>query len=257
VPDRRRHRGPHPRDTDQFSAAQLPELRRAAGDLAWLLSRAYPVKAAVKLVGDRYALRVRQRSAIQRATVGDALREARQARRVGPDAVAGEPLLVDGYNVLLTVESALGGGIVLACRDGAYRDMASMAGHYKRVEQTRSALRLLGAFLAAAGCSEVRWYLDRPISNSGRLRALMEDVAAEHAWPWVVELVASPDRELAASDELVASADGWILDQGGGWLNLAREVVDRDVREAWVVDLFPSDLSDLSGRPLDLDRPLL
>ncbi len=239
MPDRRRHRGPHPRDTNRFSADKLPELRRAAGDLAWLLSRAYPVKAAVKLVGDRYALPLRQRSAIQRATVGDPVRDARRAGRVAPAAVAGRPLLIDGYNVLLTVESGLGGGIVLASRDGAYRDMASMSRHYKRVEQTRSALRLLGSFLAEAGCSEVRWYLDRPISNSGRLRQLMEETAAERGWPWTVELVASPDRTLAASAEIVATADGWILDQGGAWLNLAREVVDRDVPEAWIVDFFP------------------
>lgn len=245
MPDRRRHRGPHPRDPEQFSAEKLPELRRAASDLAWLLSRAYPVKAAVKLVGDHLALTSRQRSAIQRATVGDPVRDAREARRVGPDAVGGRPLLVDGYNVLLTVESALGGGIVLACRDGAYRDMASMSGHYKRVRQTKEAFRLLGAFLDGARCPEVRWYLDRPISNSGRLRRLMQEMAAENDWPWIVELVASPDRALASSGEVVASADGWILDQGGPWLNLAREVVDRAVSGAWIVDFFSDAEADV------------
>lgn len=245
MPDRRRHRGPHPRDAEAFSDGKLPELRRAAADLAWLLSRAYPVKAAVKLVGDRFALTLRQRSAIQRATVGDPVRDARRAARIEPEAVAGRPLLIDGYNVLLTVESALGGGIVLACRDDAYRDMASMAGHYKRVRQTSEALRLLGSYLEKARCPEVRWYLDRPISNSGRLRRLMEETAAERGWPWTVELVASPDRTLAASPEVIASADGWILDQGGPWLNLAREVVDHAVPGAWIVDFFSNAEGDV------------
>ncbi len=216
----------------------MPLLRRAAADLAWLLSRDYSAKAAVKLVGDRYALRQRQRSAIQRSTVGDAARDRRIERRVGPEALAGRPLMVDGYNVLLSVESALGGGIVLGSRDSAYRDMASMRGHYKRVDETRAALELIGDFLVGTGCSRVDWYLDRPISNSGRLRQLMEGVSVEHGWPWTVDLVASPDRTLADGGEIVATADGWILDQELSWVNLARLIIDGRVPGAWVVDFF-------------------
>ncbi len=238
MPDRRRHRGPHPRDAESFAPAELPGLRRAAGDLAWLLSRGYAAKAAVKLVGDRHALTARQRSALQRSTVGDPARDRRRARRVEPEAVRGRTLLVDGYNVLLSVETALGGGVVLASRDGAYRDMASMRGHYKRVGETLAALDLIGAYLVEIGCACAAWYLDRPISNSGRLRKLMEGVAAEHGWPWTVELVASPDRVLAARDEVIVTADGWILDQGGPWLNLARRVVEEDVPGACIFDLF-------------------
>ncbi len=242
MPDRRRRRGPHPRDQECFASQTLPLLRHAAADLAWLLSRDYACKAAVKLVGDRYALRARQRSAIQRSTVGDAARDRRISRRVAPDALAGRPLLVDGYNVLLSVESALGGGIVLGSRDSAYRDMASMRGHYKRVGETRAALALIGEFLEGTGCARVDWYLDRPISNSGRLRHLMEGVAVEHGWPWKVELVASPDRVLAAGGEIVATADGWILDQDLAWVNLARLVIDGSVPDAWVVDFFDGPL---------------
>lgn len=239
MPDRRRNRGASPRDRRCFSSEALPLLRRAAADLAWLLSRDYPNKAAVKLVGDRYALRERQRSAIRRSTVGDVTRDRRLARRVEPAAVRGAPLLVDGYNVLLSVESALGGAVVLGSRDRTYRDMASMRRHYKRVEQTREALEQIGAYLDGVGCARVAWYLDRPISNSGRLRALMLETAEVRGWPWTVELVASPDRVLAASGETVATADGWILDQGGPWLNLARLVIESEVPGAWVVDLFP------------------
>jgi len=237
VPDRRRHRGAHPKDAECFASVELPRLRRAAEDLGWLLSRGYPGKAAVQMVGDRYALRARQRMAIRRATVGEPTRAARARRQVGSAALRGRVLLVDGYNVLLTVETALGGGVVLASRDGVYRDMASMRRHYKRVTQTRPALEAIGSWLAAAQCREVAWYLDRPISNSGRLKKWMEEVAADCGWPWTVELVASPDRVLAGSREIVATADGWILDQCRSWVNLARRVVDGAVPQAWVVDL--------------------
>jgi hypothetical protein len=241
MPDRRRHRGPHPRDEEHFAPAKLPLLRTAAADLAWLLSRGYPGKAAVKLVGDRFALTVRQRTALQRATVGDAVRDRRLEGRVELGAARGRTLLVDGYNVLLSVESALGGGIVLGARDRTFRDLASMKGHYKRVDETRAALELLGGYLGELGCARVDWFLDRPISNSGRLRKLMLGIAAERGWPWTVGLAASPDRVLAAGGELVATADGWILDQGVRWLNLARRVIEDRVPDAWVVDLFAAE----------------
>lgn len=237
MPDRRRRRGPHPRDLECFAPEALETLRTAAADLCWLRSRGYPDKASLKLAGDRYNLRLRQRTALQRCAVDDAAAARRRASEVGAEAVRGEPLQIDGYNALLTVEAALGGGVVLAGRDGNFRDMAAMSSHFRRVDQTRPALGLIGAYLDEIGCRRVLWYLDRPISNSGRLKATMLEVAAEHGWPWDVELVPDPDKVLAVATGVVATADGGILDQGPRWFNLARRVVERSVPSAWIVDL--------------------
>ncbi len=239
MPDRRRHRGAHPRDPGCFAPEALDTLRRATGDLCWLRSRDYPDKAALKLVGDRYQLRLRQRSALQRCAVAEAAVRYRLAHQVDPEAVRGKPLLIDGYNVLLTVEAALGGGVVLQGSDGAFRDMAAMSSHFRKVQQTRPALEMIGDHLEELGCERAHWYLDRPISNSGRLKAVMLEVADDHDWPWDVELVPDPDKVLEVSDQIVATADGGILDQGPRWINLARRVVEASVPSAWVVDLGP------------------
>lgn len=237
MPDRRRHRGAHPRDLECFAPEALDTLRRAASDLCWLRSRDYPDKAALKLVGDRYQLRLRQRSALQRCAVAEEAVKRRRSRQVAPDKVRGEPLLIDGYNVLLTVEAALGGGVVLLGRDGAFRDMAAMRSHFRKVLQTRPALELIGDHLMELGCARACWYFDRPISNSGRLKALMEEIADGRGWPWQIELVPNPDKVLEVSEEIVVTADGGILDQGPRWFNLARRVVEKSVPSAWVVDL--------------------
>jgi hypothetical protein len=237
VPDTRTNRGAHPKDGEDFAAAALPPLRAAAGDLCWLLSRGYAKGASATLVGDRHGLTARQRTALQRVAASNQDCAARRAKEVPPQALAGEELLVDGYNVLLTVETALGGGVVLLARDGAVRDMASMSGHYRRVRQTLPALERLGAFLSRQGPRRVLWYLDRPISNSGRLKKLIEEAAQAAGWPWEVELAANPDRLLIASAAIVASADSAVLDRCRRWVNLARHVVEEMVPEAWVVDL--------------------
>ena len=73
-----------------------------------------------------------------------------------------------------------------------------MHGSYRQVSETRPALELLGQTSTDLGAAECRWFLDRPVSNSGRLKALMEELAAARGWPWRVELVPDPDAVLAA-----------------------------------------------------------
>ncbi len=237
MPDRRAHRGAHPSDATDFSKAKLPQLRQATSDLSWLLTHGYSAKRSLVFVGDRFQLRERQRKAVGRSAASATAVASRRQRLLELSAARGEEVHIDGYNVLLTVEAAMAGGVVLEGVDGCYRDMAAMSSHYKRVEETARALEAIGTHLHTHGCSPVVWYLDRPISNSGRLKAHMESVAEAHGWPWQIHLVANPDAVLKASNCLIATADSAILDAGGPWLNLAREVVDTVVDEPWRVDL--------------------
>ncbi|MDD3180022.1 MAG: DUF434 domain-containing protein [Opitutaceae bacterium] len=237
MPDSRIHRGPHPEDARLFAPPAWPTLQQATADLCWLLSRNYAAKSALKLVGDRHQLTARQREAVERCACPDALRADRQTRRVATDALAGRTLWLDGYNVLTTVEVALGGGVILAAGDGTYRDIASMHGTYRKVAETLPALELLGGMTAACGSTSWHWLLDRPVSNSGRLKTIMADLAARRGWPWQIELVPDPDAVLADSDEIVATADSLILDRCRHWYNLAREAIDRQVPQAHVVPL--------------------
>jgi hypothetical protein len=225
LPDTRSHRGPHPEDGQLFGPEAQPRLVEAVADLCWLLTRGYATPSALKLVGDRYALAARQRVAVARCACSDAQQARRSAHRVDGRQVRGQRVWLDGYNVLTTIEAALGGGVILDARDGAYRDMASMHGSYRKVAETRPALELLGRTLGELGADECRWYLDRPVSNSGRLKQVIEETAVSGGWPWEVELVHDPDPILSQAQEIVATADSVILDRCRSWLNLARETI--------------------------------
>src|SRR5262245_1550076 len=100
MPDKRHHRGPHPEDARLFAPDTWPALRSAVAELSWLLSRGYAEPSALKLVGDRYNLSVRQRTAVMRCSCTDVARDARLSREVYPGDIANRPLLLDGYNVL-------------------------------------------------------------------------------------------------------------------------------------------------------------
>jgi hypothetical protein len=238
MPDRRTHRGAHPQDAELFAPARHPDLRAATSDLSWLLSRGYASPSAVKIVGDRYALDARQRTAVMRCASTDAARTGRLARVVPIDQLKGCTIHLDGYNVLTTVEVALGGGVILLARDTTFRDVASMHGSYRKVEETTPALELIGRTLTDENVADATWLLDQPVSNSGRLATIMRALAERNGWPWDVQIVPNPDKPLIDSPEVVATADSVILDGCARWTNLAREVVTRHVPQAWVVNLF-------------------
>lgn len=234
-----RHRGAHPQDHALFAPDQWPRLREAVFDLSWLFGRGYNDTSALKLVGDRWGLTTRQRLAVLRGSCSDQARAHRKARRVSPEALQGEHLLLDGFNVIMTTEVALSGGIIFLGRDGCYRDLASIHGTYRSVMETLPSLVLLGEALEARKVARCTWYLDRPVSNSGRLKALILETAAERGWRWGVELVTSPDAVLAAAKEIIVTADSAILDRCARWFPLTGEVIPARTPKAFLVDLCP------------------
>ena len=237
MPDKRAHRGPHPEDHHLFAPDQWDALRAAVSDFSWLLGRNYGEKSALKLVGDRFSLTERQRIAVMRCACSDEALARRRAHEADRDQIRDAPLRVDGYNVLTTIEAALSGGVLIQGRDGCLRDMASMHGSYRKVAETRPALELLGRYLGLWGVRNCLWYLDKPVSNSGRLKTIMNEVASEHGWSWQVELVPNPDAILRDTDEIVATADSVILDHCERWFNLTRTILQAEIPDLTIVQL--------------------
>ncbi|MBD3867401.1 MAG: DUF434 domain-containing protein [Acidobacteria bacterium] len=251
APDRRRHRGPHPRDRELFAERHHAMLRQAVAEFSWLLTRGYPARAALKLVGDRYALVARQRQAILRCGCEDQSREHTGLSAVAPEQCAGHPVGIDGYNLLITLESALSGGLVLTGRDGRYRDLASVHGNYRSVRETDLALELLLETTGALNPSRVDIFLDQPVSNSGRLKTRLAELLEAFRWDGAsefnIELTPSPDRILKEYDGIVVTADSIVLRRCSRSLDMAALIIRARVPQAWVLDLGhprPGDCDD-------------
>jgi hypothetical protein len=204
--------------------------------LSWLLSRDYSLDSALKLVGDRYRLVKRQRVAVRRAAASDQAVTSRTARCIAASEAI-EVLVIDGFNLIVTIESALSGGVLLRCRDGAIRDLASVHGSYRKVEETIAAIDAVAMSLEPAASLAVRWLLDRPVSNSGRLASILREHAGDAGRDWTVDLVDDADAVLTACPHPVVTSDSHILDGCGNWVNLADRVISRLRIDPWVVDL--------------------
>jgi len=241
MPDKRTHRGPHPADEKLFAPEAISNLRSALADYSLLLTKGYAEKSALKLVCDKFSLTQRQRLAVMRSACSDRQLASRSENRIEAKNLAGQSVAVDGYNVLITVEAAMSGGVIFAGRDGCFRDLASIHGTYRKVTETIPALQLIGEFLKEASVTKALLLLDSPVSNSGRLKTLIGELADKNNWDWEVELLLSPDAELKKTDLVVASSDSVILDACRRWVNLATEIVKQKLPSAWIIDLAQQD----------------
>src|SRR5207248_10483901 len=123
VPHEQSHRGKHPEDDRLFGADVLPKLKLAAEEVAWLAGRGYPLKTAIDVVGGHHQLEMRQRTALLRGVCTEAQYRRRAAREAWAEDVARKSLVIDGFNLIISIEVALSGGLVLGCLDGAIRDI--------------------------------------------------------------------------------------------------------------------------------------
>ena len=201
-------RGYVPKDTVEFGPKAAAKLNAAAQELAFLLDRGYDTKSASTFVGNHHLLSERQRLALARITSPRAALKERERKRLREAPAA---LVLDGFNTIITLEVALSGSLLLAGMDGTIRDLAGLRGSYRIVDK----------------------------SNSGRLRALLLDKAAERGVQVRVELHPSVDGVLSRLENVVTT-DAIIMDKCGSWYNLNRGIIEEAVPEAWVLRLEPS-----------------
>lgn len=231
-------RGYEPKDAAEFGPKSLDRLRRAAQEVFYLLNRGYDVKPATTFVGNHYLLSERQRLALARTISPSEMLRGRRERAI-PASTPLKALWIDGFNLMITLEVALSGSLLLEGMDGTYRDLAGLRGTYRIVDKTVRAAQLLLEHLDRMGVRKAVVLLDQQVSNSGRLRGLLLEKAQDHSVDLEVELYPDVDGQLARRDRVVTS-DAIILNACGSWLNLARHIVDSSIPDAWVVRLLPA-----------------
>lgn len=82
----------------------------------------------------------------------------------------------------------------------------------------------------------VKFYLDSPVSNSGRLKSKILECSKLWNIPVEVELINNVDAMLS-SQERIVTGDSIILDKCKSWFNLSRKIIEDYIRDAWIIDL--------------------
>ncbi len=232
-----RSRGKEGSDDRLFGDPKMQsKMREAIKDQSYLLSRGFSEKSALQLVGNRYKLNNRQQRAAQGMSEAAHKLEKRAMNCLQPNQLVEQEVYIDGFNVLIMLESALSGAFLFKGLDGCYRDLSSVHGTYKKVKQTGEAIQLIANFLQENKVKKAIWIFDKPVSNSGRLKTMLREFAEEHNYNWEILLDNNPDKFIAESGNIAISSDAWVLDNSNSWCNMVRHIVDNHIPQKNVVE---------------------
>ena len=233
--ERRKHRGMAPQDRLFFDPERVDLLKEAVSDLSYLRYRGYPQKASIALIGNHYQLTARERLALAHAA-------SNAEERLPPvtlHALQGATLCIDGFNLLILLESALGGGVLIRCRDGLIRDIANIHGSYRIRAETEEAITLVAQALKKLKVKKAIWYFDRPVSNSGRIAEMVQKVARKYKSPMEAVTADRVDTLLKKCPDVAVTADSAILESGVRWFDLGGWILENWQLHANIVDLSP------------------
>lgn len=228
-------RGYSPHDKRDFTGPGLALLKRSVKDLLFLLNRGYPMDPAATFIGNHYMLSDRQRIALKRAVSPEAGVASRKEKQKRAEDMAGETVNIDGFNAIITLEVAQSGSPVLLCMDGTYRDLAGLRGTYRLIDKTDTAIRSIIRELKRLSAARAMFWLDAPVSNSGRLKVRIAGIAEEEKFEAEIELVNSADAALYGCDNVISS-DSIILGRCPGWFNLGERIIP-GIPDVWIVDI--------------------
>ncbi len=215
-------RGFLPEDERNFSSKALQLMKTASRHIRYLINEGYDLKSASTFVGNHYQLSERQRLAIMRSAATDQQIADRKNKQAQPEELAGKEVWIDGFNTIITLEVILSDSIVFSCMDGTLRDLAALRGTYRLIPETDRAVKLMFDALEKAKVQTVRILLDEPVSNSGRLKVRIADIAERYPFELDIRIQKDVDRELY-NKELVVTSDSIILDHCASWVNLSAQ----------------------------------
>ena len=119
--------------------------------------------------------------------------------------------------------------------DGTIRDLASLRGSYRMIDKTHLAITQIGEMLEKYHIKKAVFYLDAPVSNSGRLKTqIIETLQAFH-YEIEVNVINDVDRVLEKLDNVITS-DAIILDKCKSWINLNADIIKQISNDCFYID---------------------
>lgn len=232
-------RGYLPEYEDYFKGNGLNILKEASKDVLFLLNRGYKVKVATMFVQQHYQLSEPQRLALARtlATRNDI--ELRNLKKLDKEDCKDKEVYIDGFNAIIPMESLLSESPIFECMDDAIRDMANLRVSYHIIDKTSNAIHLLLKKLDELKVKKANIYLDKPISNSGRLKTLIAEIGEQYNVELNIELLNAVDKELYGKENVI-SGDCIVLNECKSWIPLYKWIIDSYEKEhkVWKVKIF-------------------
>ena len=226
-----RKRGYVPEDEKQFTGTQLELLIKAAREVQFLLDRGYEIKPTTTFIGNHYMFSERQRLALARMVSPMERITERKSKELlqKEEKKLPKTVHIDGFNTIITLEVALSGS------PGTIRDLAGLRGTYRIIDQTKEAIMRILQQLDVLKIENACFYLDAPVSNSGRLSSLIMECADKYNVSVKTQVINDVDRVLEQLAGVI-SGDAIILNNCVSWLNIMPLIIEQ-MESVWMIQL--------------------
>jgi hypothetical protein len=186
----------------------------AVTDYKSFLSKKYPQKTVLKLVGDRYKLSGTERTMLYRGITTNDKVELRRQKLISENIPNQEILFIDALNQLLTIGSYLYGRVVFLCNDCFLRDASEI--HSKAIDALMPfrAVELLMGYLAKMETAGVVLYFDSKVSGCELFCEKLKNILLDFMIQPEIIMSESVDKDLVNQEVgIVCTSDSTIIEK--------------------------------------------
>lgn len=192
-------------------------LHEASKDLKYLLNRGYNKQSALTFVCNHYQLEQKDRHFLARTVFADELISTITEKKLPIEEIQGKDVVIDGFNVLITVEAVLKNEAIL-CDDSVVRDTQAVFGKYKISKTTEKALQEIYSVLKEYSPRTVTFYFDKQVSHSGDLCSTVR----QH---FPCETVTHVDLLLQTLNKITATSDSVLIQKLDHFVDIPFEIL--------------------------------
>jgi len=200
----------------------------AAKDLRYLLERGYHRESALRLIVDKYQLSTKQKLLLYRAVYDASTAAKHKEKIVTADKIEDSKLAIDGYNVLITVESGLRGGLLVLCDDGFIRDISAVHGKYGITSMTEKALDLIVGAVQELKPAKTNFFFDAQVSKSGELASHVRRTLKGLGLTGGACAVERADVSTLDFGDIIATSDSVLISKAGAVFDLAGKILKKN-----------------------------
>jgi hypothetical protein len=190
------------------------KLSEPAVDVRYLFNRGYPRTSTIQFVGNHYRLNEEERHILTRVIVSSNRSKLRKQIKIECNQINNMNLIIDGYNVFITIESLLNNYILWKSDDGFFRDTRGIFKKFKITDVTYKTIDEIITFLLKYQINSVIILFDKQISKSGELARFVSEKLKNYSIKGYARTSRHVDFDLKnnSSDYIIATSDGAVID---------------------------------------------
>lgn len=197
----------------------------AAKDLKYLLDRGYNRKTSLDFISGRYQLKKQEKNLLYRYVFSDKEIIRHKYKLIPLNEIRNKKLVIDAYNVLITVEAIADKEKLIEGMDGFLRDFRGVFSSYRFTEKTETALDEILRLLIGYKPEDVLFIFDSQISKSGELAGYTRGRLGDFDIGGDAKTSDSADKEIIELNRITATTDTVIIENVDRVVDIGRELL--------------------------------